>query len=198
VSRPRQFTDEQILAATQRCVLLHGPSVSTNVIASEVGMSQGALFKRFGTKERLIVTAFSQAAEGIPLIGRLREGPSSDSIPDQMIELGTELLTLFRHLVPCMAMLAASTIARDLMSGPSSPPVVGRKAWTQWFQMAQDQGRTRTFDAAAMAVAFTGMLHARPFREFFIREKGLTCSDAQYVREIVGLLWGGMEPQGEK
>ena len=159
-------------------------------------MSQGALFKRFGTKEHLIISAFSQMAESFPLIGRLRQGPTADAIPDQMIALGTELLTLFRHLVPCMSMLAASSIGRDLMSGPSSPPVVGRKAWTQWFQMAQDQGRACAFDPAAMAVAFTGMLHARPFREIVIRDKGLTCSDEDYVSEIVRLLWGGMAPKG--
>jgi AcrR family transcriptional regulator len=176
-------------------VLLHGPSVSTNVIGKENGMSQGALFKRFGTKEHLFISAFSQMADSFPLIDRLREGPTADPIPDQMIELGTELLALFRHLVPCMSMLAATSIARDLMSGPSSPPVVGRKAWTQWFQIAQDQGRARAFDPAAMAVAFTGMLHARPFREFVIRDKGLTCSDEDYVSEIVRVLWCGMAPK---
>lgn len=192
MSRPRQFTDEQILAATKRCVLAHGPSVSTTVIASEIGMSQGALFKRFGTKERLIVTAFSQAAQSFPLIGRLREGPSEEPIPDQMEQLGTELLAIFRHLVPCMAMLASSSLASDLMSGPDGPAVLGRKAWTRWFELAQEQGRTRRFDAACMAVGFTGMLQARPFREVIIKDHGLQCTDSEYVTEIVGLLWGGM------
>jgi len=192
------FTDEEIIAATQRCVLAHGPSVSTTVIAQEVGMSQGAIFKRFGTKEHLIVTALSQAADKFPLIGRLRKGPTSAPIPEQMVELGTELLALFRHLVPCMAMLAASSVTRDLMSGPDSPPVVGRKAWTSWFQTAQEQGRTRPFDSAAMAVAFTGMLHARPFREHVIQDRGLSCSDPEYVKEIVRLLWCGMAPEGAR
>ena len=57
------FTDEEIIAATQRCVFKHGPAVSTTVIANEVGMSQGAIFKRFGTKERLILAALSQSPE---------------------------------------------------------------------------------------------------------------------------------------
>ena len=53
--RPRQFTDEDILTATQACILELGPSVSTTVIAGRVGMSQAALFKRFGTKEKLFL-----------------------------------------------------------------------------------------------------------------------------------------------
>ena len=161
-------------------------------------MSQGALFKRFGTKEHLIVSAFSHAAGKIPLIERLQQGPSDDPIPDQMVALGTELIALFRHLVPCMTMLSTSSLASQLMKGPDSPCVRGRKAWTRWFEIAQSQGRTRTFDATAMAVAFTGMLHARPFREEIIGDMGLTCSDADYVTEVVGLIWGGMAPEVSK
>jgi len=195
VSRPRRYTDAEIIAATQRCVLAHGPSVSTTVIADEVGMSQAALFKRFGTKERLIVTALCQMPDKMPLIGKLLEGPTEAPVRDQMVALGTELITLFRHLVPCFAMLAASGLNPTRLSQPDSPPIIARKAWTTWFQIAQDQGRARPFDAAAVAVAFLGMLHARPFRELVIGDTGLKCSDVVYVEQIVDLFWSGMAPE---
>ncbi len=194
MSRPRRYTDAEIIAATQRCVLAHGPAVSTTVIADEVGMSQAAIFKRFGTKDRLIVAALCQAPEKLPIIDKLREGPSEAPIPEQLVELGTELLTLFRHLVPCLAMLAASGIDPRFLSRPNSAPVLGRKAWTAWLQAVQDQGRARSFDAAAVAVAFIGMLQARPFRELIIGDMGLQCSDAEYVQEVVDVLWAGLGP----
>jgi len=195
LSRPRRFTDVEIIAATQRCVLAHGPSVSTTVIADEVGMSQAALFKRFGTKERLIVTALCQQTEAMPLFERLSKGPSEAPIRDQMIDMGTELVAIFRHIVPCFAMLAASGFDLAGLATPDSPPALVRKAWTQWFLAAQDQGRVRSFDPASMAVAFIGMLHARPFREIVIGDKGLTCSDQSYVEQVVDLFWGGMAPE---
>ena len=55
--RPRQFTDEQILASARKSLLEHGPGVSTAKIAKAVGMSQAALFKRFGSKEDLLIAA---------------------------------------------------------------------------------------------------------------------------------------------
>ncbi len=158
-------------------------------------MSQAALFKRFGTKERLIVAALCQAPEKMPFLDKLRKGPGPDPIPDQLASLGTELVGIFRHLVPCLAMLAASGVNPHLLSRPDSPPVVGRKAWTHWLQAAQDQGRLRPFDAASVAVAFIGMLHARPFRELIIGDKGLTCTDLEYVQQIVDLFWVGMAPE---
>ena len=55
--RPRLFSDAEILQVARRCFLEHGPAVSTTVIASEVGLSQAALFKRFGTKQNLMLLA---------------------------------------------------------------------------------------------------------------------------------------------
>jgi len=195
LARPRKYTDQEIIAATQRCVLTHGPSVSTTVIAAEIGLSQGALFKRFGTKERLIVAALCQPPTDLPFIEVVRAGPGTGPIRDQLIELGTTLLGMFRKIVPCFSMLAAAGIDTKILSRPDSPPVVGRKAWTAWFEAAQRQGRIEPINAAATAVAFIGMLHARPFREQIIGDGGLTCSDEVYVTQIVDLLWSGMAPE---
>ncbi len=195
MSRPRKFTDEEILAAAQRCVLAHGPGVSTTVIAEEIGLSQAALFKRFGTKERLIVAALVQPPSDLPLLNQVRAGPGPAPIREQLIQLGTMLISIFRNVVPCLSMMAAAGIDTKKLAHPNAPPVVARKAWTAWFNAAQAQERIRPIDSAATAVAFLGMLHARPFRELVIGDLGLTCSDEEYVESIVDLLWAGMAPE---
>ena len=88
LARPRRFTDEEILATTQSCILEHGPGVSTLMIAEKIGLSQAALFKRFGTKEQLIVRSLQQPMQPNPIARILSQGPTDAPIPDQLVEIG--------------------------------------------------------------------------------------------------------------
>lgn len=193
MGRPRQFTDEEILDATQACILAHGPSVSTTMIAERLHMSQAALFKRFGTKEKLIIAALSRPMNRNPIAEIMGLDPSSEPIRDQMIAMGTAILMVMRRVVPCMSMLHAAGIDPTHLHSENSPPVQGREYLTQWFQAAIDQGRVRAFDPHVMAVGFLGMLHARPFRETILGDTALKCTDLEYVTQLVGLLWTGIE-----
>src|SRR5579864_4634496 len=51
MGRPREITDEQIVAAARRCFLERGAGVSAGEIAQELGVSHTTLFNRFGSKE---------------------------------------------------------------------------------------------------------------------------------------------------
>lgn len=193
MGRPRQFTDEEILDATQACILANGPSVSTTMIAERLQMSQAALFKRFGTKEKLIIAALSRPMLRNPIAEIMGVGPSKEPIRDQMIAMGTAILMVMRRVVPCMSMLHAAGIDPTQLHGENSPPIQGRKYLTQWFQAVIDQGRVQqVFDPHVMAVGFLGMLHARPFRETILGDTALECTDLEYVTQLVGLLWTGI------
>ncbi len=194
--RPRQFTDEDILTATKACILELGPSVSTTVIAERVGMSQAALFKRFGTKEKLFLEALSRPVRDNPITKLLEQGPNDEPIREQMIKMGEAILTVMRGVVPCMAMShAAGLNPAEHMSGEDSPPIQGRKMLTQWFRLAIEQQRVRPFDPHVMAVAFLGMLAGRPFRETILADTALKCSDHTYVSQVIDVLWAGIEPE---
>ena len=193
IARPRQFTDDEILDVAQGCILEHGPSVSTTMIAERLGISQAALFKRFGTKENLIVAALSRPMGKNPVADVLAEGPTDDPIPDQLVALGVGIMTMMRRLVPCMAMLHAAAIDTKAHLGQDhAPPKQARKLITAWFQRGMDQGRIRPMDPHIMAVGFIGMLKARPFREIILGDDGLKCSDEVYVRQLVEQMWSGI------
>ena len=193
IARPRQFTDEDILATTQAAILEHGPSVSTTMIANRLGMSQAALFKRFGTKERLFVAALCRPISDNPLAAVMTAGPTDAPIRNQLIVIGQGILTVMRSVVPCMAMLhAAGFDPKDSLSQDNAPPIQGRKLLTTWLQQAMDQGRIRKADPMVLAVGFIGMLKARPFRETILGDHALDCSDADYVRQLVDHLWTGI------
>ena len=59
MARPRQVSDEDILTAAKEILLEHGAKASTTAIAKAVGLSQAALFKRFGTKLDLVKAALA-------------------------------------------------------------------------------------------------------------------------------------------
>ena len=163
------------------------------MIAERLGMSQAALFKRFGTKEKLIVAALSRPMGKNPVAEVLALGPTDAPIKDQLVTLGTGIMAVMRRLVPYMAMLHAAAIDTKAHLGQDhAPPIQARKLITAWFQAAMDQGRIRPMDPHIMAVGFIGMLKARPFREIIIGDDGLACSDEVYVRQLVDQMWLGI------
>jgi AcrR family transcriptional regulator len=163
------------------------------MIANRLGMSQAALFKRFGTKERLFVAALRRPISDNPLAAVVNAGPSDAPIRDQLIIIGQGILAVMRSVVPCMAMLhAAGFDPKETLSQENAPPIQGRKLLTAWLQRAMDQGRIQPADPQVLAVGFIGMLKARPFRETILGDHALDCSDADYVTQLVDQLWTGI------
>ena len=55
--RPKKISDEDILEVARQCLMEQGSGVSTQFIADRLGVSQATLFKRFGTKLKLLQAA---------------------------------------------------------------------------------------------------------------------------------------------
>ena len=72
--RPRKASDEEIFAATQRVMMRLGPAQWTLAdIASESGLTAGALVQRFGSKRNLMVALTEAWARSAPhMIEQLR------------------------------------------------------------------------------------------------------------------------------
>lgn len=198
MARPRLFTDDEILAATQSCIFEFGPGVSTTTIAERAGTSQAVLFKRFGTKEKLIISALRQPMQRNPVGDLLREGPHDAPIRTQLIGLGVTMIEMMRRVVPCLAMLHAAGLGTDAENAlDDSPAIRVRSLLVDWFQQALDDGRIRGVNPHIIAVGFLGMLHERPFRETIVRDTDLTCTDEEYVTQVVDSLLFGIAASEE-
>jgi AcrR family transcriptional regulator len=103
--RPRKASDEQVFAATYRVMQRTGPvELTLAEIATEAGMTAGALVQRFGSKRGLLLAlsdAYAASAGG--LIEQLRAEHDSP-------------LDALRAYVACMSGMAASpaALARNL------------------------------------------------------------------------------------
>ena len=194
--RPKKISDIEILQVVRQCLIDQGGTVSTQYIASQVGVSQATLFKRFGSKSNLFQMAAiiaPQAKKAIAFKNKLDSGPTAAPVKEQLRELCLDMLNLFDELLPCFASLHASGMTFDGPVPESAPPVQIRKSLTQWVESLQQTGRLRPgVHPESVALTILGAVQHRPLRIHLVRDTYLTQSDEEYIHAIVDVLWMGL------
>lgn len=195
MARPRQFTDGEILDAARRCFLEHGAQVSTSHIAKEIGLSQAALFKRFQTKENLLLCALAPP-ETPEWIRELEDGPREGPIDEQLMAIGIHALRFLRKLMPrVMVLKSAGLEPSSVMSRYEVPPPLRAMRMMKAFaESAHAQGRMGPVDARAFAMQFMGAVQARAYFGHMFNLPSTPAEDEAYVRGFVGNLWRGLAP----
>ena len=195
MSRPRQVTDQQIIEGARECFLAMGPSVSTTVIAKRVGLSQAALFKRFGTKDDLMLAALSPTPDA-GLLARIASGPTEGEDLDVALRaLLHDMAQHIRKMMPCVAVLRASGVSpqRILAQYEEPPPLAVHGALVSWMETARRNGSVREVDPSTAAMAMMGAVHVRSFLAHLLcRDFG---SFDGYLDDLADLLSRGLRPE---
>jgi len=200
MARPRLVSDEAILNATRDCVSEHGTSVSTTVIAEAVGVSQATLFKRFGTKEDLIVAALLPSPDmAIGWMNRFEQGPEPGDLQPQFKELVFSLVHFFEHMLPRLAMLKSACLMEQAMKrmaafGEDAPPIRGRRVVAGWLRRAQEGGQLGACEPNIAAVAIIGAAQGMASRRHMLNEQ-LDASVDEYASQLADLIWAGLAPK---
>ncbi len=197
MGRPRTVSDETILEAARAVFLEQGPAASTTAIAERVGLSQAALFKRFGTKHDLMFKAL--APPGIPdFIPVLEAGPL-EGVParTQLRDVARVIARFFRDMVPCLMVLRTSDMDPVTMMEQFDvpPPVRAQMAVTGWFTRAMDAGLVRKGDPIALTFSFLGAFYMRAFLTHITRQPSDDDALDTYVDSVVESLWQGLAPE---
>ena len=165
MARPRTISDQDILEAAASVFLKEGSQVSTRRIGEHVGLSEAALFKRFGTKKELLISALSPP--GIPsFVLLLGDGPSPDrGLREQLEEIGMSAIAFFRQIVPRMMVLRSAGISPMVIFEryDRPPPLVAASALRDWFRRGQERGLVRDLPVEGLASSFLGALHMEVF-----------------------------------
>jgi AcrR family transcriptional regulator len=181
-----------------RAVLHADPTAPISTVAARVGLSQAALFKRFGTKLALLSRALRMDADP-PWIDLARSGPDERPIPVQLRELGSAIDAFFHDMVPSASALRASGVdPRSLFgSGRVPPPVRGYEALRGWFERALAAGSVRAVDPASAAMGFMGAFQARAVWRHLSGDHGAgVLPDAEaYLAATVEHCWRGLAPE---
>ena len=188
--RPRQISDDDLLLCAREVFLEHGPSASTTLIAERVGLSQAALFKRFGTKRELLLRALRPPNPPAHM-DRLAAGPTAGPLAPQLVELGVALIGELRRIVPGVLALASSGVCapQELWLDGEPPPVRLHRALTAWFDRGADRLQAHA-DAAMVAQAFMGSIHV--YAMFEAMGHPPEHDAEQYVRHLVDSLSQGV------
>src|SRR5262245_56950630 len=109
MARPRQVSDEQILAQMRRVVLAHGPSASLELVAQALDVSVPALLKRFGSRQQLLVAAL-RPPESPEWINQVAAGPTEAPFRQQLLDVFTQISDFMEEAVPCLTVLRESGI----------------------------------------------------------------------------------------
>lgn len=197
--RPRKYSDDAILEAAREVFLEHGVSASTTLVADAVGLSQAALFKRFGTKEELLRRALLPA-EPFAWLTALQAGPGDGPLRDQLVAIAVEASAFFDRMLPCLMTLSAAGLDhRELLSRfDEPPPLRARRVTEAFFAAAVADGRLRPVDCATAANTFVGAIQSDAAMRHMFGEPAPT--DAERRRRadaLVDLLWGGLAPTSE-
>lgn len=194
--RPRTISDSQILEIARECFLEQGPSVATDVIAERLGVSSQALFKRFRSKQELMLAAVAPSGtpDWIPLV---EAGPDERPLVEQLTEILQKLADFFVEISRAVSVLRFSGIEpKELMNGYSeAPPVRDIRVLSGWLQRAADRQLIRHLDNRATAMMMLTSMHGPAMLTDMLGRHPTGHSQDEYVSFMVNLLMQGMVPR---
>ncbi len=196
--RPRRFQDEDILDSARQSILNHGPSVSTALIAQQAGVSQATLFKRFGSKDELIMRALLPRAAEPPWLA-FAAPPDERPVVEQLVERGRKVMQFFRELQPCLSMLQAhnTNLLDEMARSGKAPPLLTLRAVQRFFEALIQEGRMRPCNTEHLALQWMGALRTRTFWKHTMPGMDLVGDDEAYLFDITQNLWHGVCPREE-
>ena len=194
--RPRQVTDDDLLSAARACFLELGPGCSTNVIAQRAGVSQATLFKRFGTKDELLLKAMlPRGFEAI--FATMQAGPDARPAGPQLVEIGREFIEFFEAMVPCVTVMHAAGVGPHKREwSEDDPPIRGRILLAAWMRRAVTAGLLRPHDEDALSIALLGAFQTIAFRRHMLNDDPFPDGSDDYLGALIGALVGGIGPLG--
>jgi AcrR family transcriptional regulator len=210
MARPVQIKDETIIEAARQVFLERGILATTAEVALRAGVSEGSVFKRFKSKVELFQAAMKEQLDEPAWLRSLSERVGTGQVRDNLFDLGMEIISFFRTIMPLMMMSwsnpghgassgrgaprAGRTGLPEHLSGPNPPPVRALGLVTRFFEAEMQGGRLRRHDPEVVARTFLGGLNHFVFFEVLHRHAGvLPMAPETYVRGLVHLLMTGVE-----
>ncbi len=196
--RPRTITNEEILDAARELFLERGATVTTAEIATHAGISEGTIFKRFPTKNALLMAAMGLEQREDPkahLAGLLGRG----SMKQNLARIATQMMKFYRQLIPRVMVLCSrdgmDPRNQPLLHGKDSPHRHAHQALAAHLQLEMDGGRLGQGDPELMARVLSASVWNFVFFENLGHGVYSPVEGDQYIAGLVDMLWAGLAPQ---
>jgi len=194
MARPTKITNQQILDAASRLILERGPSVPSAQIAKAAGVSEGTLFKRFGSKDELFLQALG--AHRVPNLNPSDYVGTGSDVAEPLAAIAERLIDFFQVIVPRIMMINACTRGMDprdlLRRFKDPPPLRVMRLIIAFLDGEIALGRLRPCDAEIAARMFQGALHGYVVFDMVGLNQIAPMPRATFVRGVVGTLLDGL------
>ncbi|MEO0458349.1 MAG: TetR/AcrR family transcriptional regulator [Cyanobacteria bacterium P01_A01_bin.114] len=192
MARTRKITDEQILKAAQAVFLEKGFGASTLEIAEQAGVSEGSIFKRFSTKEKLFFTAMG-LSDISSWLSFLETVVGQGDLKENLKTIGLRAMEFSQEHLPKMMMLMSKGVpAPTMLRSASAPPIRNLKALTRFFEKEIALGRMQTNSPQVIAQMFAGSV----MNYVFLSQMApvLLPEPQEYIDSVVEILWKSIQP----
>jgi AcrR family transcriptional regulator len=202
MGRPRLIDDVQLLEAARAVFLERGSSATAGEVALRVGVSEAAVYKRFGSKQQLFLAAMASAPDKQEFVDAFRKRTAKTGMRAALIELGDRLLPFLRTVLPLLLMTWSSRgefgLPLDLPSRDFGPAKVAREM-EAFLKSEMKAGRIRKHPRPMLiARMFVGSLQHYVLLELITQTAGKPLIPPipakEYVRGVVDVLWKGIAP----
>lgn len=180
MARPKSIDDETLLESVRSTFLEQGPGVTTLELARRAGVSEGTLFKRFGSKLQLFQEAMRVPdVESQPWVEAILDKVGRGDLEAHLRELALGLGRYIDESLPAMQTIhrhggLTSAQVRELCGEdePSQLKMLGR--FRELFAREIELGRMRPADPSTLADMFIGAVvhhcHARLYFGDYLAE----------------------------
>jgi AcrR family transcriptional regulator len=164
MARPRRVSDEAIFGELRRAVAEQGPRVSLDVVAERLGVTAPALFRRFGSRQDLLMAAL-RPDERPAFLDELERGPDKRPFREQLRAHCGRIASYMASFLPCMSALRESGIPDDVVKRTFAEPPQLRalRALAGWLGRADQLGIARVDEPEVVAMALLGAVQAPVF-----------------------------------
>ncbi len=162
--RPRKVSDEAILDEALAALAASGGRASSEVIAARLGVSQAALFKRFGSMDALVARALGRLVAGRDWRAAFRKAPDPARLTLQLRDIARTMME-YAHCSLTAVEVMRGRVAYDkvdeLLAGVGLPSLaVITQDFVGWLERAAEAGAA-IGPPQPLADAFLGGLHNR-------------------------------------
>ena len=194
MGRPKEVSDQEIVAAARRIFLERGASVSAVEIGRALGVSHTTVFNRFGSKEALMIASLGPP-EGIPWIAAVNNGPDDRPIREQLVAHAKVIAAYFLDVHAGMSVLQSAGISKDRIFKPEeSRPAEAYAALSAWLHKAQRQKRLAKCDVPTLSRMILSALQGWAFTAQVCGEPTSPLEYDRHIERFIALLWDGIRP----
>ncbi len=188
MARPRQVSDEEIIAAARACIAEYGPNVSTAKIAERVGVSAQALLKRFGGKEQLLLAAL-KPPERPEWVAHLPDEDDERPLVEQLRDVTQAASVFFEGIAQRIFAIQWSTLPTSLLRDgyDTPPPVYVVETVTRWLEQMHRRGLAAEVDFRVCATAMLGSIHVQSMLQYALGFNPSGRDRADYIDGVAEL-----------